>query len=70
MTGCVVVVVWGFFCVNDLNEGIGSMLIKLAHNTKLGGNNRIPNKLDELQKAPRPRKDAILLVQQRQQFNR
>lgn len=46
------------------------MLIKLAHNTKLGGNNRIPNKLDELQKARQPPKDAILLVQQRQQFNR
>lgn len=60
----------GGVCVNDLNEVIGVMLIKLAHNTKLGGNNRIPNKLDELQKAPQPPKDAILSVQQMQQFNR
>ena len=53
--------------MNDLNEGIESILNKSAHNTKLRGN-RIPDELDELQKGP-PRKHVILLVQQIQQFN-
>lgn len=37
-------------CVNDLNEGIESIFNKFTHNSKLRGN-RIPNELDELQKA-------------------
>lgn len=58
-------------CVNDLNEGIESIFNKFTHNSKLRGN-RIPNELDELQKAlpTPPQKHAILLVQQIQHFNR
>jgi len=73
--------VWFFFCfffffsfVNDLNEGIESIL-KSAHNTKCRGN-RILKELDKLQKAcPRPHpppreKHAVLLVQQIQQLEK